>query len=359
MSDEKFAQTFLFPCNQCGAELKYLPGSSHIKCNYCGNDNEITKSQDFKVEELDLNAYISQIENENLVAEKFVNCKSCGASSTISGNIKSFHCPYCRAPLINDDANEERVIKPAYILPFEITDKKVYEILSKWIGGLWFAPNNLKKAALSPIGLHGVYVPYWTFDAHTDTTYTGARGENYTVTVGSGDNKRTETRTKWYDTSGTIDDAFHDDILVFASGNIESSHIENLEPWDLSKLEAMDEKYLSGFVTEKYNLNLINGYNAGKRIIDENINYMIRQQIGGDAQKIYSVNTVHSNLKFKHILVPIYVSSYRYESKIYHFYVNGRNGKMSGTRPYSTVKIAFAVFLIICFIVIIYLITGL
>ena len=48
---------------------------------------------------------------------------------------------------------------------------------------------------------------------------------------------------------------------------------------------------------------------------------------------------------FKHILLPVYVSSYRYNGKEYNFFVNGETGTVSGSRPYSFWKIFFAVLL--------------
>jgi len=46
---------------------------------------------------------------------------------------------------------------------------------------------------------------------------------------------------------------------------------------------------------------------------------------------------------FKHILLPVYISAYRYKGKEYNFFINGENGQISGTRPYSAWKIFLAV----------------
>ena len=54
---------------------------------------------------------------------------------------------------------------------------------------------------------------------------------------------------------------------------------------------------------------------------------------------------------FKHILLPVYVSSYRYNGKEYNFFVNGETGTISGSRPYSFWKIFFAVVFAILLIV--------
>ena len=50
-------------------------------------------------------------------------------------------------------------------------------------------------------------------------------------------------------------------------------------------------------------------------------------------------------MTFKHILLPVWLAAYKYRGKTYRFVVNGRTGNVQGERPYSTVKITFAVIL--------------
>ncbi|WP_306352926.1 hypothetical protein [Flavobacterium sp. '19STA2R22 D10 B1'] len=354
LTEEKERISESYACTNCGAALKYKPGTDTLICNYCGGVNKIKPSDSILIEELDFKSYMESLGKEDIAVEKVIECKNCGASSCVQGNIKSLFCPNCSSPLIESDIHEERLIRPAALLPFTIGDKEVYKILSKWVGDLWFAPNNLSKAALSPIGLQGVYIPYWTYDAQSVSDYSGERGVDYTVTVGSGENKREETRTRWSSVSGTLDSYF-DDIMVPASGNISGATLYQLEPWDKEKLISISNEYLSGFITEKYMINLEQGFKNAKSIMGERIRIKIGYQIGGDRQRIHEVTSQYSDITFKHILVPIYTSSYLYNNKRYHFYVNGRNGKLIGDRPYSTTKIVLlVVFIFIVFALIAY-----
>jgi hypothetical protein len=45
------------------------------------------------------------------------------------------------------------------------------------------------------------------------------------------------------------------------------------------------------------------------------------------------------------VLLPVWLASYRWRGKVYRVVVNGRTGAVSGERPYSPWKIAFAVVL--------------
>ncbi|RWX00329.1 hypothetical protein [Flavobacterium cerinum] len=331
----------IFKCSNCGAGLKYKPGTTTLICDYCATQNEIHQEKTI-IEELDFNDYLEKSESESLELEKIIRCKNCGSASSINESLKSLHCPYCSSPLVEDDISEERFIKPGYVLPFNLDTPKVYNLLANWVDSLWWAPNDLKKAALSPIGLTGIYVPYWTFDVNTFSVYVGERGENYQVTTGTGDNKSTETRTRWYTATGTIS-IFFNDVITPASGNIDLISLKELEPWDTDALIKVNDQFLSGFITEKYKIKLKEGFQSAKIVMDEKIVQEIRHDIGGDKQRVSSVNTQYDNIHFKHVLLPVYVSSYRYKNKIYNFYVNGRNGKLIGNRPYSTVKIIFTI----------------
>jgi hypothetical protein len=71
----------------------------------------------------------------------------------------------------------------------------------------------------------------------------------------------------------------------------------------------------------------------------------IKFDIGGDAQQITSMQARYSDVTFKHVLLPVWLASYRWRNKAYQVVVNGRTGAVSGERPYSAIKIAIAVIL--------------
>lgn len=342
MSENALIGSDTFYCNGCGAALKYKPGTTFLHCDYCSTDTPIDVRVVDEVQELDFMQYAHQFENLNTGTSKIIGCRKCGAESAFDESLKSMECPYCCTPLIESDVHEERLIQPSYLLPFHISDNDIQTCLTKWIKSLWFAPNKLKKRALYSYQLQGIYIPCWTYDAQTNTDYTGQRGDNYTVTTGSGKNRRTETRTRWSRRSGHIS-LFFDDVMVPASKLIAGDIMNKISDWDTKNMVETDKRFFSGFLTEKYILTHTSGYETAKNIMYWQIESAIRRDIGGDKQIIDSRKTVFSNIKFKLILLPVYMSSYTYKSKLYHFFVNGRNGKVTGDRPYSAIKITLAV----------------
>lgn len=119
--------------------------------------------------------------------------------------------------------------------------------------------------------------------------------------------------------------------------------VAKLEPWDLEELVPYADDYLSGFRSESYRVGLAEGFEVAKTVMDEGIRQSICRDIGGDHQRIHNVHTLYSNITFKHLLLPVWVSAYRFHDKIYRFVVNARTGEVQGERPWSFVKIALAV----------------
>jgi hypothetical protein len=71
----------------------------------------------------------------------------------------------------------------------------------------------------------------------------------------------------------------------------------------------------------------------------------VRQRIGGDEQRITSMHPAFSAITFKHLLLPVWLLAYRYHEKVYQVMINAATGEVQGERPWSWVKITFAVLL--------------
>jgi predicted RNA-binding Zn-ribbon protein involved in translation (DUF1610 family) len=351
-------------CQNCGANLKFLPGTTQLICEYCGTKNEIPLSQEETlkaVQEIDYKSFIaSKMANEAMQEILTVKCTACGAEITFKPNITSDECPFCGTSIIVTNKVSKKILKPKSLLPFKITRKEAQAEFAKWLGTLWFAPNKLKKYARKEDGLNGIYLPYWTFDTRTTSSYTGQRGDDYyvTETYTTQENGKMVTRTRqvkhtrWSYASGNVRNDF-DDVLVVASNSLPRNYANELEPWDLVNLVAYDDNFLSGFRSESYQLGLEEGFEIGKTIMYDDICITIRDDIGGDQQRIDSVNTSYSDITFKHILLPVWISAYRFKEKVFRFMVNARTGEVQGERPYSIIKITLAILAVIIVIVIV------
>ena len=338
-----------FPCARCGAKLQFAPGRSSLKCPYCTHETPVPDS-DEGIEELDFYAYLAKQEEQGDAYETAgAECRGCGAHVDLPPALDASRCPYCDHALVAE-ATPRRLLRPRSVLPFRIPRQEARELFRSWIKGLWFAPSALKKAHKLESRLNGVYIPYWTYDSQTASTYTGMRGEHYwvTETYTTRVNGQTQTRTRqvrktrWWPASGRVVVPF-DDVLVLASSATPRDMTEDLEPWDLGALEPFSEEYLAGFIAQRYEVGLAAGFEDAKKKMDPGIRNAVRRDIGGDVQRIHSLNVRYEDVTFKHLLLPVWVSAYRYNRKVYRFVVNARTGEVRGERPWSFWKIAFAV----------------
>lgn len=346
-------------CKGCGAVLAFKPGTVNLTCIYCGVENPIEQSQE-KIEEIDFETFINtQLGNEEKVEVAAVKCNACGASISLAPNVTSDECPYCASNIVIKGGSTSSLLKPKSVLPFKVDKRKAAESFRNWISGLWFAPSDLKQKTQNE-KIDGIYVPFWTYDADTFSHYTGERGtyhyrtETYTTTNDQGETETRERQvryTVWTPTSGSVAMNF-DDVLVIASNSLPIKYTEKLEPWHLKDLVPFNDKYLSGFRSESYQVDVKQGMVLAKKKMEPPIYDAARKNIGGDEQRVHNVSTSYRDLTFKHVLLPIWISSYRYGEKVYRFLINGQTGEVQGERPYSALKIALTIAAVIAAIVV-------
>ena len=338
-----------FPCPSCAARLDFDPNAKGLKCPYCGYEKAIEKEADAEIVERDYLEYLSREEGKGKVIEgrsSEVRCGGCGANVLLEDKVQTERCPYCLTFLENEPVVAKAMVPPESVLPFALDLRNARQAFDKWLVGLWFAPRGL--STFSSLGqLSGVYVPYWTYDANTQTYYTGQRGDNYSDTIWVTQRQpdgttrevaQTVMRVRWSYASGNVQH-FFDDVLICGSKSIRGDLIQCIKDWKLLKLEPFTPAYLSGFRTERYAIGLKEGFAKAKDVIEQEITRLVYRDIGGDQQRIDDKKSRYSAITFKHILLPVWLAVYRYNGKTFQILVNGRSGTVAGDRPYSIWKI--------------------
>lgn len=340
-----------FPCAQCGGKLQFAPGTDELTCPYCSHRNTIPKSEDF-VEERDFTAALAKVrETHETTRHDSVKCDACGAHPKMDAGATSMRCPFCGSNIVSQ-ARTETVLKPDAVLPFAIDERKARDAFRAWVRSLWFAPNELRNFVREESRLRGMYIPSWTYDSTVTTWYAGRRGDyyyvpvTYTTVVNGKPQTRTrmDRRTRWSPASGTVVNSF-DDILILATSSLPAAHAAQLEPWDLKAAAPYADEYLSGFDSESYTISLEDGFTQARAVMAPEIERSIRADIGGDEQQVVSTKDRFDAITFKHLLLPVWISAYRYRGKAFRILINARTGEVQGERPYSAVKITLAVLL--------------
>ncbi len=348
-----------FACTNCGADLQFGPGTEALVCPYCGTKNVVAVGE-LAVGEMDFDAALQALQGQVDTVETITaRCSNCGAETNLAPDVMSDTCAFCGSPVVLEGASM-RSIKPQSLLPFKVRDDEAVKAFRVWLSGRWFAPSKLKRHSGGSRGLTGMYIPHWTYDAHTVSAYSGQRGtyyytsETYTAMVNGRSQMQTRQvrQTSWAPASGRVYVDF-DDVLVEGSQSLPEIHRPNVPEDALQRLVPYADEYLAGFRAEHYTIGLEDGFKNATAIMAPRIDQAIRSDIGGDEQRILGRDTRYSDVTFKHILLPIWISSYQFGPKTYQFTVDAETGQVQGERPYSAIKIAMAILAVILLIVMI------
>ncbi|MEN9206885.1 MAG: hypothetical protein Q6L50_02310 [Gloeomargarita sp. GMQP_bins_120] len=335
-------------CPQCGAKgLEFAPDTQQLACTYCGWRGEVDVVQAAITEHSyrDLHNWTAQA--QGVLAAQEVPCPSCGAVTTFDPTHVADRCAFCGTHLNVQPRLASPVVAPQAVVPFAVARQSMGQRLLQWLGKNWLAPNDLQQLA-QPERIQGVYVPFWTFDSQTRTFYVGQRGEyDYRTERYQDSNGQWQTRqvryTRWYDTRGWVERWF-DDVLVAATKSIPAPRLERLVELAYSPgaLRPYDDRYLAGYRVERYQVTPVQGWERARQKMDAAIESDIRRDIGGDEQRILKKDTSYDGITFKHILLPLWLFSYRYRGRTYQVIGCGMTGRVFGDHPISRWKVAVA-----------------
>jgi DNA-directed RNA polymerase subunit RPC12/RpoP len=336
-----------FPCDNCGAKLTFSIGAQSLKCDHCGHEKKLEFAEGAKVNENDLqNALAGQVSRRaatgHFAGTHEVKCSACGATVVFDGSLTASACAYCDAPIQRENAHAmDHRIPLDGICTFQIEKDVARVNLTKWVKSRWFAPNAWKARGVDG-KFDGVYMPFFTFDAMTFTRYTGMRGDAYWETHGSGNNKRRVRKVRWSPAAGSFQ-RFFDDVLIPALKSLPQQLLRGLEPWPLEKVIPFSDAALSGKRAHTYEMDLKESLPHAKERIETSLKGDVKRRIGGDEQRITTMDVNYSAMTYKHLLLPVWILAYRYMDKPYRVVVNAMTGQVHGERPWSKVKIALAV----------------
>lgn len=325
-------------CPSCYGVMDFDPTTGGLTCPFCGHTEAIPVNEEApkEAEEQDL-ASADKIENCNWgVQKKTVICKSCGGESIYDALEIASVCPFCGSNQVME-AFDQNTMAPGGVVPFAITDKQASDLFKSWIKRKWFCPKMAKESAKAK-SFKGIYLPYWTFDAKTHSEYVGEYGI---------DKKRDDRIiTNWYAVRGSNSLAF-DDELVCGTTKHSGSMLQGIEPYRTAENKTYKPEYVAGFAAERYSIGIKEAWEMAKQSmkykIRQTIEIGIKRQHHADRVRNLRITTKYSDLTYKYLLLPVWISSYKYQDKVYQFMVNGQTGKVSGKIPISIPKVIITV----------------
>jgi hypothetical protein len=347
-----------FACPACGAEANWDPAKQKLVCPFCGTESPAKlDTATGKIVEHDLVTALRGITDDARgwqTEVRQVKCQSCNAISVFDPKRQAQNCEFCGSAQLVPYEETKPAFRPESVLPFTVSESGARDRIRQWYAKLWFAPNALKRRALTDT-VKGVYLPYWTFDAQAEADWTAEAGYYYYTTETYVENGQTRTRqvrnVRWEPAAGHVSHFFDDD-LVCASVGVRPELVRGIEPFPTNTLKPYDPGYLAGWVVERYQIDLVGAAQRAREAIDAKVEAMCAQQIPGDTNRNLSVHTSFSRQTYKHILAPVWLMTYTYGARAFQCVQNGVTGAIQGQCPKSAWKIAGLVLAILILVII-------
>jgi hypothetical protein len=342
-----------FSCPSCGGEAQWNPAKKSLVCPFCGTISpaqaELTATGEETIVEHDLVTALRGIPDDQRgwqATRTSVKCQSCQAISVFDPARVSQRCDFCGSTALVPYEEVKAAFRPESVLPMKVSETQVRDSIRRWYGSRWFAPNSLKRAALTDT-VKGLYIPYWTFDAQVHADWTAESGYYYYETEAYRDaNGETKTRQvqkiRWQPSSGAVDH-FFDDELVPASRGVQPEMLRRIEPFPSKELTPYNAGFLSGWVVERYQIDLVTAAQAARTEMDAEMERLCDGEVPGDTHRNLNVQTDYSGQTFKHILAPIWLLTYNYGPRNFQVVINGYTGAIAGKYPKSWIKIMLAI----------------
>lgn len=314
-------------CPNCNAVLKYNPKDENWKCEYCHgvfNIEEVTEynkkignTLDKPSKSKDLDMYV---------------CSNCGAKIIADENTSTTSCVYCKnTAILKDKLTGE--FSPEYLIPFKKTKEDAIDAFKALRKGRPFIPKEfLKKENINEMS--GIYIPFWIYDCKASGNITASC--NRVTTWRSGDYRYTKTDTYKVTRGGTVN---FEKIPTDGSKRFPNDIMNSIEPFDYKDLKDFNFSYLSGFLSEKYDVSKEEASEDSIRRAKESFEETMRNDIRGYA----SVNVTGRDINLsdslsRYVLLPVWMLNIKYKDKIYTFAMNGQTGKMIGDIPINKFK---------------------
>ncbi|WP_299294654.1 ATP-binding protein [uncultured Mobiluncus sp.] len=258
-------------------------------------------------------------------------CNSCGGEIIGSPDMVSARCPWCNNNFVaTGQLTSTRV--PDRMIPFAMTKEQALEAFKANMKGLKLIPREFKQVSVDDI--QGVYVPYWLYDA------TVAGEGNFSC-----ENLRTWTDSEYeytqhqeYQVYRSANVAFLD-VPVAGTTKVTDKLTESIEPFDYNKSVAFSPAYLTGFMTNKYDVEAQDANPRALERMKDSTEEVLRNSISG----YDTVSTINTSIQpafgeLEYVFLPMWLMNVDFQGKNYNYAMNGQTGKFVGTFPVSERK---------------------
>lgn len=359
-------------CPACGAPINFDVPSGKMKCDYCGATFSVaevnqfngisTANQELKAAyqkqsgadsattETDTTVQSAQSSSDSdkgqpgwieppatyldeVTGQQTAQfqCDSCGGEIICSPDTVSTKCPWCNNNFVAT-GQLVRTRVPDRMIPFGITKEQALAAFKQQTSRLKLLPKAFKNVRIDDI--QGVYIPYWLYDA----TVSGQAVFSCEKTSHWSDSEYRYTEHSVYDVTRSANVAYLD-VPVSGTSKVDRALTEAIEPFDYSTSVDFSPAYLTGFLTNKYDVEAKTANpRALERMQDSTADFLRDSVIGYDRVEVcdFSVQPAFGELEY--VFLPLWLLNVNFQGKNYNYAMNGQTGKLVGTFPVSKAK---------------------
>ncbi len=313
-------------CPACAGQRVFDPAQAGLVCESCGAAESLETSEPHDAaREIPYDPEQPPDEPHTQRDGHMHQCETCGGQVVFTGRALSDRCPYCDGPVVL--GGPDSAYAALALIPFRLPGGDATGNAHRWVARRIAAPGDL-AGVVAKARVAGLYAPFWTFDCSDAVRYWAK------YTTGSGDNRRTRS------TTGAMTIEF-DDLLMPASPHVTPLIRDGiLHDFDPRRLRPWRTGYLAGFAAERHHQTVQQGLEANqpdKRLLIRN---RIKRHI--NRSRVHSIwfETDTTGIRYRRILMPVWMLHYRYGGKAYKVVVSGIDGRTFGERPFSRWKLA-------------------
>ncbi|WP_282277531.1 TFIIB-type zinc ribbon-containing protein [Stenotrophomonas sp. PS02297] len=351
-------------CPKCGAtDIRPRAGTDMLVCLYCRHEWDGARVE----EEFGLGEGIDQLQGTVIAsgardidaaasALMTFKCSGCGAEVTVNTeSAMTARCHWCRHVFgVNEQVTNGAV--PDAVLPFHIRKEDAVARIRQFVDKRRMFALKAFKEQFTPENVVGVYLPYMIVDSNVSAAVAG-KGEIKTreYTRGTEKNRQTYYDADVYQVERQVDFTV-DDLPLESSterGNLDTRSNTNniinaILPFDTKNALKWNASYLSGFTSEKRNLDV---EKLRPRLEDQLLS-IARSQVERSVRRYdrgvrweQEQLDVHGT-RWVSMYLPVWLYSYHQPGSnggmLHYIAVNGRTGATMGSVPVQQWKLLLA-----------------
>ena len=332
------AQLLEYKCPACGASLQFDSASQQVVCPYC--DSSFTPQS-----LIDYDAFLEQ-DNQNGHSDTWEKdpgqwekdeasglnvyvCSACGGEVLGDDTLASARCPFCDNTVIMKRQFTGEW-KPDLVLPFQVDREAAKKAFRKHLMGKKLLPKAFRSES-NIEEIKGIYVPFWLFttDVTASMRYSGSKSRAWS------DGKFDYVETSRYALLRAANARFSR-IPVDGSEKMDDALMDSLEPFDFSKAVDFQTAYLSGYFSDRYDVDADVSVARAKTRFGNTMTRLVAQTTGGFSSVALENATVaeHNNTR-EYALLPVWLLHVKWKDQLYTFAMNGQTGKFVGNLPFD------------------------